>query len=187
MQYYLNIDLLPDPEFKTTTLMNALFNKLHRVLVQNKPINIGVSFPQVDQDKHTLGSLLRLHGNEVDIQKLMEQNWLTGMRDHIALGKITSTPNQTQYRVVSRVQAKSNVERLRRRLIKRKGITEEQAYAAISDGKAQTLTLPYVVMKSSSTEQVFRLFIEHKNLQPESTLGTFSTYGLSQKATIPWF
>ena len=33
MNYYWEIRVLPDPEFKETVLMNALFAKLHRALV----------------------------------------------------------------------------------------------------------------------------------------------------------
>lgn len=187
MNYYLDITLLADPEFKPTVLMNALYNKLHRALVKISSNTIGVSFPKMDQDKPTLGSIIRLHGNEIDLHQLMQQNWLTGMRDHICLGEIQPVPNIVQYRTVSRVQVKSNPARLRRRLMKRKGITEEQALAVIPDNKAKKVSLPYVTMKSLSTQQIFKLFIKHTPIQSEQKLGKFSAYGLSHNATIPWF
>jgi len=187
MQYYLDICILSDPEFKVTTLMSALYNKLHRALAQFKKNTIGLSFPEMDQDRPTLGTIMRLHGNEVDLRQLMAKNWLVGMRDHTSVGNIMTIPVATQYRLVSRIQVKSNVERLRRRLIKRKGISEEHAQEAISDDKAKISLLPYVIIKSQSTGQTFKLFLEHKTIQSNPINGEFSAYGLSHTGTIPWF
>ena len=63
--HYINITLLPDPEFSHAHLLGALVAKLHRVLVQGHTTDIGVSYPQhIDQPltKRTLGAVLRLHG-----------------------------------------------------------------------------------------------------------------------------
>jgi CRISPR-associated endonuclease Csy4 len=91
------------------------------------------------------------------------------------------------HRIVRRVQAKSNPERLRRRLAKRKNITLEQARELIPENAAQKLNLPFVTLQSASTGKLFRLFIEHMPVQPESQNGDFSFYGLSSTATVPWF
>lgn len=187
MEHYLTIRLLPDPEFTTPMLMSALFGKLHRALVQQGSGTIGVSFPKVRQQSPSLGECLRLHGNSGDLQRLMAQDWLAGMRDHTAIGEITSVPANAMHRVVRRVQAKSNPERLRRRLIRRKGITEEEAYQSIPDCVVEKLDLPYVAIRSQSTGQSFRLFIEHLPIQVMPVKGEFSAYGLSVAATVPWF
>lgn len=185
MDHYLEIRLLPDPEFPPNVLMNALFSKLHRALALHGQGNIGVSFP--DTGKTGLGSRLRLHGSAATLQGFMAQDWLPGMRDHTAVGEITSVPATGTHRVVRRVQVKSNPERLRRRLIARKGISEEQAQAAIPDHTAEKLTLPFVVINSRTTGQQFRLFMEHLPPQSQPVTGPFSAYGLSANATVPWF
>jgi len=187
MNAYLEIRLLPDPEFPATTLMNALFNKLHRGLVEYGDERIGVSFPDCTERKHSLGERLRIHGSAADLDKLMAANWIAGMRDHTAVSAISEVPVDARPRVVRRVQAKSSPERQRRRLVARKGVSAEHAIRTIPDSVAATLKLPYVVLTSRSTGQQFRLFIEHLPAQDEAVAGNFSAYGLSATATVPWF
>lgn len=187
MDTYLDISLLPDPEFPSTTLMNALFSKLHRGLVTYGGQNIGISFPDSGEKSATLGARLRLHGTADKLEKLMALGWMKGMRDHTNVGEITSVPAHAKHRVVRRVQAKSNPERDRRRLMSRKGISAEEAKLSIPDSAAERLRLPYLVLSSQSTEQQFRLFIEHLPVQEKAIVGTFSAYGLSPTATVPWF
>ncbi len=187
MDHYIDITLLPDPEFPPTTLMNALFSKLHRGLVAWGERNIGVSFPDVAPGKRTLGTRLRLHGSNGALERLMANGWTHGMRDHIAIATSAPVPVGAAHRIVRRVQAKSSPERLRRRLMTRKGIGPEAARIAIPDSTAEMLTLPYVELGSSTTGQQFKLFIEHLPLQATPTPGEFGAYGLSRNASIPWF
>jgi CRISPR-associated endonuclease Csy4 len=185
MDSYLDLTLLPDPEFAANLLLNALYAKLHRVLAGQGGGDIGVSFPKVS-DKG-LGSVLRLHGSAAALATLNATDWLAGMRDHLAISAVKPVPAGAKHRLVRRVQTKSNPERLRRRLIKRKGIDAEQARQAIPDSKAKSLSLPFVVLRSQSTGQQFRLFIEHRPLRAQALEGPFSAYGLSPTATVPWF
>lgn len=187
MEHYIDITMLPDPEFPSTTLMNALFAKLHRGLVNHGGRDIGVSFPEVIQSKRTLGQRLRLHGSSPNLDRLMGIGWMLGMRDHVAVTPIQPVPAGVTHRVVRRVQAKSSPERLRRRLMTRKSIDAEAARAAIPDSAAEMLHLPFVEIASGSTAHRFRLFIEHVKPVPNATTGLFSSYGLSSIATIPWF
>lgn len=187
MDHYLEIRLLPDPEFPATTLMNALFSKLHRGLVGHGHGAIGVSFPDVTDAHRGLGSRLRLHGRAADLRDFMAANWLAGMRDHVAIDGPAPVPAGARHRVVRRVQAHSNPERERRRLIARKGVSAEEALAAIPDNRAEQLDLPFILLSSQSTGQQFRLFIEHLPIEGESRPGTFGSYGLSPATTIPWF
>lgn len=215
---YLDITLLPDPEFPPAMLMNALFAKLHRGLVgqggnavelvppphegrlgggQSNASEIldstalgwgqpiGISFPEVKDT--ALGGRLRLHGQTAELEAFMSTAWLAGMRDHLKLGSIGPVPPHAKYRVVRRVQAKSNPERLRRRMMARKGVDAELARQSIPDSMAERLRLPYLVLKSQSTGQQFRLFVEHLPLQGQPIDGLFSAYGLSHTATVPWF
>jgi CRISPR-associated endonuclease Csy4 len=206
MDHYLDFRLRPDPEFPAAHLMSALFTKLHHALVALPDLNIGVSFPDVDEHRPSLGERLRLHGSLGALEGLMQQSWLQGMRDHLNLGEISPAPANAQYRQVSRVQAKSNPERLRRRQMRRhpglsetevrevalqhlrerhKELSEAEANNRIDHG--QQLTLPFIPLHSQSTGQPFRLFIRHGPLQSEPQSGNFNRYGLSNSPTIPWF
>ena len=187
MDHYIDIKLLPDPEFPATMLMNALFAKLHRGLVDHGGGDIGVSFPEVGGKTLALGSQLRLHGNATSLGLLMQNGWTQGMHDHITLIEPRPVPADVKHRVVRRVQAKSNPERLRRRLMSRKRVGAEDALAAIPDSSAERLTLPYLEMSSRTTGQRFRLFIEHLAPQAVAVSGNFSAYGLSNTTTVPWF
>lgn len=187
MDSYIELQLLPDPEFPANMLMNALFAKLHRGLVSSGEGRIGVSFPDVEQEGGGLGSRLRLHGAAIDLERLMSVNWLQGMRDHLHDSQVRKVPGSACYRVVRRVQAKSSPERERRRLVARKGLCVEAAIKAIPDSAAEMLRLPYLLLTSRSTQQQFRLFIEHLPVQKEAAQGRFSAYGLSSTATVPWF
>jgi len=187
MDAYLEIRFLPDPEFPASFLMGALYAKLHRALVTLNARGIGVSFPDYSLAPRTLGDRLRLHGTRADLSQLMEQNWLKGMNDHIQCSEVLPIPDSVEYRTVSRRQFKTSSERLRRRRMKRKGETYEQAASAIPDSVEQTPNLPFVHMRSASTGQPFTLFIEQGELVEHPREGEFSTYGLSRQATIPWF
>ena len=187
MDHYLDIRLLPDPEFPPSMLMNALFAKLHCALVDLDSTAIGVSFPGHSLEPLTLGQRLRLHGEARALTNLTSRDWLRGMRDHTGLHGPARIPAGAMHRAVRRVQAKSSPERLRRRLIQRKGIDHAAAREAIPDQAAERLDLPFVTLQSRSSGQTFRLFIEHGPAQPEPTLGPLSHYGLGRGATVPWF
>lgn len=186
MDSYIDLRLKPDPEFPATTLMSALFSKLHRGLATYGCGDIGISFPDA-ADKRSLGCRLRLHGNSTALHQLVQIDWLRGMRDHVTSTGIMSVPIEAKPRRVRRVQAKSSPERLRRRLVARKGLDHEGARQLIPDSTAERLDLPYVVLTSTTTGQRFRLFIEQLPVQNESVIGSFNAYGLSASATIPWF
>lgn len=187
MDAYLDLCLLPDPEFTETVLMNALFAKLHRRLVMEAGGRLGVSFPAAGSPLPTLGNRLRLHGDVAALSGLMALDWLSGMHDHVTVSALAEVPGHARFRVVRRVQAQSSPQRLRRRLSRRHGYDAAAARQRIPDSAAERLDLPYVSLSSRSTGQQFRLFIEHGPLLDEPIPGTFSTYGLSAQATVPWF
>jgi len=187
MNHYLEISLRPDPEFGPGLLMSALFSKLHRALAKGGSSDIGVSFPGVALKLPALGDCLRMHGELPALQRLMATDWLVGMKDHILVGEVRVVPPKVSYRTVARVQAKSSAERLRRRQMRRHGLNEAEARERIPDSVVTRLKLPFVSIRSQSTNQMFRLFIEHGDLSEQPRAGDFSSYGLSSGATIPWF
>jgi len=184
MGHYIDIKILPDTEFSPSLLMNALFAKFHRALVEAGHGEVGVSFPQAQK---TLGDTVRLHGSQGVLQRLMAIGWLKGLTDYTSVTAITAVPDNCRFRVVKRVQAKSSVERMYRRSVKKGWLTAEEAETRMNAGKEQQLKLPFVQLKSRSTEQSFRLFIKQDKLLDAPVEGGFSAYGLSDAATIPWF
>lgn len=185
--HYIDITLLPDPEFSHAHLLGALVAKLHRALVQLGADDIGISFPGYSLRPRSLGRVLRLHGGATILQSLMTEPWLQGMRDHVRVTEAMPVPAGTMHRVVQRRQFKTNAERLRRRRMRRKGETADQAVAAIPDDVERTPDLPYIHLRSASTGQPFCLFVDQAEELTEAVPGTFNSYGLSQGGTVPWF
>lgn len=185
--HYIDITLLPDPEFSHAHLLGALVAKLHRALVQLGSADIGISFPGYSLRPRTLGTILRLHGREAALRGLMERPWLQGMRDHVHCTPPALVPEGAVPCLVQRRQFKTSPDRLRRRRMRRKGETAEQAAAAIPDSVERTPDLPYVQLRSASTGQPFCLFVEQKAVQGTAGQEGFNTYGLSLGTTVPWF
>lgn len=187
MDHYIDLRLRPDAEFSAPLLMGALFSNCHKALVRLGSGKIGVSFPAYTMLPRTLGECLRLHGDKSEIKALMELQWLTGMADHVQVSDIACIPKGTAFRVVSRVQPKTNADRLRRRYARRHQVTDGEAKALIPDSVERVVRLPYLNIRSQSTGQQFSLFVNHKSLQSKPVPGAFNAYGMSTVATIPWF
>jgi CRISPR-associated endonuclease Csy4 len=185
--HYIDLTVIPDPESSAFQLLGALYNKLHFALVQNRLDDIGVSFPDYNVNPRTLGTKLRLHGGDHTLRQLMQADWLKGVRDHVRMTDITSVPTDASHRTVQRKQFKTSAERLRRRRMRRKGETEEQAIKAIPSSMERRPNLPYIYLRSHSTGQPFCLFITLGPLVPDATPGSFNSYGLGGVTTIPWF
>lgn len=187
MDHYVSIQVRQDPEFSANQLMNALFAKLHIALVSMNSTYIGVSFPGSDLNPPHLGTCLRLHGDLSALSALLGSDWLFGMRDHVTPTIPMLVPSDAQHRNVRRIQAKSSPERLRRRLMHRHDLNEQEARQRIPDESARFVQLPFVQLRSTSTGQNFRVFLDQGPLQSISVSGEFNSYGLSQSATVPWF
>ncbi|MGD9945544.1 MAG: type I-F CRISPR-associated endoribonuclease Cas6/Csy4, partial [Burkholderiaceae bacterium] len=148
---------------------------------------IGISFPDAASDPPRLGERLRVHGSDDALKRLAALDWLKGMRDHVRIDGPSAVPAPRGFRVVSRVQAHSSAERMRRRLMKRHDIDHERARQQIPDSAAKQLDLPYLDIRSQSTGQRFRLFVRQGPIRETAEAGVFSSYGLSDRATVPWF
>lgn len=190
--HYLDICLLPDPEFALAHLMSALFAKLHRALhdrLQTGEEGVAVSFPKQRNATAPLGDTLRLHGSEAALQALMSGAWLAGMRDHVRCTTVQAIPPNVQtHRTVRRTDVQSNPEKLRRRWLKRHPEqTEAAARAAYPDAATQSSQLGFIQRTSRSNGHPYKLFIEQTPANIAQA-GTFSSFGLSQaNSTIPWF
>ncbi|MDX5628744.1 MULTISPECIES: type I-F CRISPR-associated endoribonuclease Cas6/Csy4 [unclassified Brenneria] len=184
MDHFLEIKVLPDPEFTAADLLNALFAKLHRALGQRGRGDIGVSFPDAGK---VLGEKIRLHGSSPALTELQSTTWLKGLRDYTQISDIQPVPEGAKFRTVQRIQVKSSALRLRRRSVNKGWLTEQQAAERIPFTCEKRTNLPYLQLKSLSSGEMFRLFISQGPLQDTPAIGTFSSYGLSATATVPWF
>ena len=192
MDHFMDIHLLPDPDLPAHVLMGALYVKLHRALVmggEGEAGGIAISFPGYSARPGVinLGRNMRLLGSQPGLQTLAGTGWLGSLRDQVSVNAAAAVPITATHRSLRRVQAKSNPERLRRRLIKRHGIDEAEARKRIPDSAAEMLTLPFLQLRSASTGQNFRLFLRLGPAQATAESGSFNTSGLSTTATTPWF
>lgn len=187
MECFIDIDLRPDPEFAAPLLLDALCGKLHAALAPNNNLGVALCFPGYQTRPASLGTRIKLLGSRSALQSLTSFAWLGSMRDQVEVRELASVPVAAAHRTLRRVQAKSSPERLRRRLMTRHNLSEAQARERIPDSAAETLQLPFLRMRSSSTQQTFRVFL---SLGPEQSFpvrGKFNAYGLSRDATVPWF
>lgn len=188
MDHYLEFTILPDTEISGAHILEALFGKLHLALAGRGAGDVGVSFPDADMKSCRVGTRLRLHGTREALEALATGGWVAQFRDYAAISQILPVPVQVQHRSIFRVQEKgSNPERLRRRAMKRHGLSAEEAAKCIPDTARKRLSLPSLQMGSRSSGQQFRLFFGLGPLEQKPRAGTFSTYGFSRSATVPWF
>jgi CRISPR-associated endonuclease Csy4 len=187
MLFYAELRVRENPEISTQVILNMLFEKLHLILAEQGRSDVGISFPDVKNGQKNLGKIIRLHGEKNTLDDVLSHPLAERMGDYAEVGRTRKTPDNTDYCVVSRVQAKSSPERLRRRSMKRHGISMEQAIEKIPDSAAEMLELPFITLSSRSTGQKFRLYIRHKKADAESENKVFSSYGLSPVSTVPWF
>ncbi|AJQ97034.1 type I-F CRISPR-associated endoribonuclease Cas6/Csy4 [Gynuella sunshinyii] len=183
MDYYFDIRVLPDPEFKETILMNAVYAKLHRIIMKAGQGRTGLSFPEFAK---SLGAVMRVHGSAGDLDNLLTENWLQGLRDYTEVTATLPVPSGCKHRVVRRRQAKS-AHNKRKRLITKGWKTVEDAWQKYPEESSTLLKLPYAQFQSMSSKSMMRVFVEHGPLIEQPVNGVFSSYGLSQTATIPWF
>ncbi len=184
MDACLDVWLRPDPEMSAPLLMNSLFAKLHRQLVALKPLQIGMSFPGYSNDPPNLGEAMRLHGRPADLQQLMTHDWLGGLRGYLRIADVVPVSGTHHVRV-RRVQTKSSPERLARRYRTRHGVSMDEAAARYFSAKPEWSGLPFLTVKSRSSDQKFRLFISQE--QVEGLIpGEFNCYALSGQASLAW-
>lgn len=183
MNHYIDIHILPDPEFRATILMNAIFSKLHKALSDLGSTNIGVSFPKC---KVTLGNTLRLHSARNYLLNLQVTSWLGGMSGYCSVSDVLLVPDSVQYRSVGRKHTTMSQSKLAR-LIKRGSIVGNDAKNYRAKMFAKELDNPYLELVSGSNGHRHRRYIEFGPLLDGPVEGSFDQFGLSKTATIPWF
>jgi len=186
MNYYIEIKLLNDSQINLGFLWQKVFTQIHIALAHTKK-NIGISFVEYDNKAFPLGNKLRLFANyENNLDKLDIQKWLKRLTDYVQISSIKKTPNNFEYVIFSRKQFKTGIQRLAKRYAKRHNIGYEEARKYYENMDEQQSKLPYINIKSNSTNQMIKIFIKKQN-KSNLVNGTFNSYGLSNDATIPWF
>ncbi len=199
MKYYQEITLIDQAEISSYFIWSKLYAQLHIALAESKDsknkTNIGVSFPQYIFEEKTeekkakvnMGKKLRLFAQSgAELQTLDIKKWLDRLTDYVHITSIREVPENIKgYAIYKRKQVKTNAERLARHRVKRGDISFDEALARYSNVVTAT-NLPYIQMKSLTSGQPFKLFIE-KQPAEQSASQVFSTYGLSSESSIPEF
>jgi len=192
MEYYIDITLLPDAEANLGFLWQKVYQQLHLALVENKtPDNyseIAVSFPGYGSKPFPLSDKLRLFASSEEQLLLLDMaQWLNHLQDYTHFKSIKEVPaSVNQFAQFKRKQFDSNSERLARRRVKRKGESLEQALKYYESFIEKETKLPFLMMKSLTKQEFFKLFIE-REVGDVAVKGRFNCYGLSQTATVPFF
>jgi len=183
MDHYIELKLKPDAEMRETVLLNKVYAKLHKALFDFNSSTIGVSFPDY---KIMLGSVIRLHSNTVELEKLQAVNWLGGLSGYCVVSELRKVPSDSHHRVLSRKQSNMTQAKLNR-LIKRGTIAPEEIKNYRAKMFLQGLDNPYLELESGSNGHKHRRYISFGELQSNIVVGVFDFFGLSKKATVPWF
>ena len=212
MNYYIEITLLPGPDFSLFNLWSRVYEQLHLGFVENqddqKRVSIGLSLPEYKMGNKygVLGSKCRLFAeDESALQRFNAPQRLARLSDYVHCTGIRPVPDKvTGYAIYRRERPKTNPERLARRYAKRHGLdlaialntTVELKTPAADAGYPTTfryadmavpsVALPFIRLQSLSGGQTFCLWIA-KTEVAAPVAGGFSAYGLSAAATVPEF
>lgn len=189
---YVEVTLLPSSEITQQFLMSKVFKTIHLQLIQlkdnNGSVGIGLSFPEYSLGSRTLGNKIRLISANRDLLETFDpKRTLNKYTDYVHISRIRGVPDSiSSYVAYARVQPTTSRERFARRKAKFLGISYEEALEMIPKNQNSQITLPYVIMTSSSTKKRFSLFISEKQVVNCKDF-IFNTYGLSIGGGIPSF
>ncbi len=190
MKYYQEITILETFDLSENYILNKVFLDLHKEFVKFNNSNgffLPISFPMYDKNIRTLGNKIRIFfETESEYNMLDINNSLRKYNDFVHFSKIRPIPNLYQYGCYSRKQSKSNYNRLARRYAKRKNISFDEALNYYHSVENKYISLPYMNLFSSSSNQNYKLFIEFEIKQQE-IFGSFNSFGLSKNGTVPIF
>ncbi len=200
MTHYRDIRLFDETEISLGFLWSKLYTQIHLALVSikgdNDRVDVGVSFPKYGDKMFLLGDTLRLFAqNKERLEALNLEHYLERLSDYLELSPIRQVPvDVSDFAVFKRVRFKSDAQI--RRLAKRRSVREGTSYETALKEYMETARkyeklkcdnrLPYLNVQSLSNGNRMKLFIEKVPLR-ESTNGDFSTYGLSDQASVPIF
>lgn len=189
LTHYFEITAIPHEELPQSAITSLVMQELHRIL-KDFDGKIGLSFPDYQKQTITIGGRIRCFANLELLEKVKLKLSDKSSTDYAILSEIHPVPQQIRgYLSYSRVQNKGSSDlRRKEKHMKQRGFSDDEITKVLSL-KAQNqkpISLPHVHMTSSSTGQQFLLMIKEKQLE-ENIEGTFSSYGLSKTATVPYF
>ncbi len=197
--HYFDLKAIPQEDSTQPQVISDIMQILHRYLpgYNNSDCEeeqIALSFPCYRRNG-SLGGIIRLHGEEEQLFDLHDS--LISLSGYALVGDVQEVPAQIKgYAIFSRKQYKgaAAARRMKARYAQRKdkAWTTELATAMIKKYSSHDF-LPFAQLKSASTGQLMRLYIEKKEVSKDSC-GFFTGYGLSKPtkgdaplATVPIF
>ncbi len=188
MRKYLQITLLSDDAagISTPIIMNNVIEKLHQLFVHKKDddgfISIGISFPDYDEKKLSLGSHVRLFGPEKKLSDLQVRTNLRTLADYVHVSdlRIIPTPKVNGYVAYSRIRHDHSKDKLIRRKMKRHGLSKKETEIAYNGYKRRSFpNYPFVLIHSKSTgNQKYPLYLKRIFLN-EPGVFRFNTFGIN--------
>jgi len=183
MDCFIDIHLKPDAEMRENVLLNKVYTKFHKALCDLDSSDIGISFPKY---RIKLGDVMRIHGCKQRLEALQTLQWLGGLSGYCLVHEIMAAPDTAKHRVVSRIQSNMTEAKLRR-LMQRGSIPASDVTIYKAKMFAHGLEQPYLELESHSNGHKHRRYLKFGGLLDMPVQGVFDTFGLSKRATIPWF
>ena len=187
MNRYFDLEAIPNPQIAQVDVVAQLMQQAHAQLPQYLG-RVGLSFPEYRTEK-TLGRIIRVFANDKDLTDLHSSIKANPrFSNYCTVGEVLHAPEEPEaYTCFVRVQPKGNsrLQRLKRRH-QAKGTWTNEFEQEVEKKYATKEQLPHVSLRSISNGQKFILFVKQEK-RPQSTEGFFSSYGLSNTTTVPWF
>ena len=196
MKFYQEITLLPSSDISLGFLWGKVFKQVHLGIVEQLDENgnstIGISFPEYNKNKKIgIGEKFRLLSiNSDNLENLNIKKWLARLSDYVHMTSIRPVPRNIEGHTLyqrERFKSNSHMRRLAVRKAKREGISVEEARGQFGEFQKKDSKNPFINMYSETTGQKFKLFILRKEVDSATGDGTFGSYGLGAKSSVPEF
>ncbi|PTN35185.1 type I-F CRISPR-associated endoribonuclease Cas6/Csy4 [Desulfonatronum sp. SC1] len=196
MRKYVQITLIPDEVSGVTGpvlmshVMQALHNHFVRIKDSRDSVPFGVSFPEYDENKPTLGDKVYVHGWDKDFSSKDIPGALSNLRDylHVTSPRLIPGSRIKGYVAYSRLRHDHGKEKLMRRRMRRHGVTREEAEEYYADYQQDFFPDgPFVLIRSTSTgNNTYPFYIRRLFLDSPGE-GKFNTFGINPAAGVEYF
>ena len=179
MNYYIELQLLPEDEVNLGYIWQKVFQQVHFALVEHgyesgrtlkmqdgsikilKNSKIAVSFPEYQNHAFPLGSKLRLFAQTQSQLEVLEiQTWLNRFTDYVAVGAIAEVPTNASQIVFKQKRVKGvkrlakAFERKREYLANKFGTEFDPNHDKVNwPGDFQKEELPFIQLESQTTKK----------------------------------
>ena len=188
MQYYRELTMIPNSEIPVNVILSKVYQQIHLAFVSSTndgKVSFGVSFPEYSLKGP--GKKIRIFAKDENALKDLDlDKWLKRLQDYVHITHIRPLHQKVKgYSLYHRCHVENTRETKARRYAERHGISYEEAYELFPETH-NVYNYPYIRMKSLSSGNPFCLFIKRIDAK-EVQEGDFSSYGLSNIATVPEF